>query len=696
MWTMLRRSRATRRGAGPGTAAAGRRWARWRRSDGVNQSVQALSLLVASLSIATGMVAFGPSVGGTIGTLWGCRLNAPLVVSGSDPCLEPDGPGPAPFPPVETPPPPPPGTTEIVDPGSVTPGGSYDPWGGPKVDFAWCWRTYYRSSGWLVITSEERRLCQDVQGNAWACDAQVISGQVPYVTETCTPADETRYPDLVTCQDRPDGTRSCQATVLDSVLRDGRTQFFEDPSIRGSGLFWPVGGTVQRTYEDALAYCQTQLAACNAQLDLDLADVIGMVNTVHDRFAACDGAVQGAYDASTVAVHTIAGPDGRPGVEIKIGNGWTNLADLQELVRSNPNRVGAIVYVLYRTLNDYYTTTGGRSRPAQEVVGLEAMISAISLPAFAAGLRNLSTDPALTLEGFTCDAVAAEFGLAASTPHVEGAAGGYTDVCVVPGPDGGCARWVSAPNTFVSPVEPGTEVDVPGASIGLTSEERNSGRVVGLVPGVPDASYDEALAYCRANPADCDTKAKQGLLDTQRKYFDLMEGIGLCPTDADCTTLAGQIAAEAQSRADCDPAGGAVGAAINYKLLVSQLGVTTMCGFLGGVGAFSLAGSSPYLASLVGAMGGAFGFVLSNMVAAYMNPAAPVGMAPEDAVTLAMFDGQLQQQLAPLAAGQAELRLQVLDLQQALAGAAVQGYTLPVWLGIILARVGLARRPHVG
>lgn len=600
-------------------------WTRFLRRDrGVSQSTQVGAAVVAALAITSSLVAFGPQVGGAVGDLFVCELG------GSASCARSESGG--------TPLGPPrrqlaeearPGTgADHVAPVRGGAGIAYVP-GKGNVELSSCWQFHQDEPVEEALSRQHRgSLCQTADGTSYTCDAQRtyrgFFGWTEWRPPTCKATDGSGVPEgLAACQHGPAGTTRCDAQLLESVLAAGKDpdhfEIYADPSSRDVALGdWEVPGAVLDTYEDVLKHCAGDAAGgCNRTVQDSLRDISRRFNQLHEFLERCKKELG---EPPAAQVHVVgSGEDAH--AFVKVGGGWVDTENLP----TEPAARAAIVHVLQYAASEQARKAGDARSPEQ----IAAMIGYSR--AMTGALDDLESG-AGGLDTVGCGAVGqALTDLAA--PPAAGELAGYADDCLATGPDGACTDWRAQPLVDEGLVDGTTTADAgQGVTLTLTEQERATGHP-GLIPGRPDAGYDETVAWCQRNLVACRTETQENADGTAAAAVSALRGIGVCTTESSCRAVAEKFMT---GTVDSGCPQRWVG---RYTTALGTSGIVA-CGIIGGsalgYGITQWTGSSA-LGSVLGSLFTALLVTKGNFFAAWAAPAL---------ATAAQFDVEAQQNLA--------------------------------------------------
>lgn len=565
----------------------------WRTSAGVTQSALVGGLIVASLGITTGLVAYGPEVGSAVADRFICAI-------GSGDCGAGDDTAAATRPPerVLTQQAPTVGSYDIggvKSPSPVSPGGSGYTYDGDALTFARCWT---RVNELDYVTQVTVELCTTTDGTVYDCRSTQRTVLIPFPRSRnrCAPATEAALSDLVTCAPDPHGGQRCVAGTLDSVVRaDGKTDnFYEDPSLEDLPGF--------QQYQKA---CRLDAAKCNKDLDRELADLLAKLKAVDAQYAECASALTNTQ----TELHTITDPiTGAPKLLLRSDNGWVDPND--------PNLDGAtkaaVAYLLTGAIQRQVTFSTGTQRPAEQIPGMLAMAQAAG-----DALPNLAA-PA----GLSCQDISTALGRINDGTKGPGTVTGVADYCVQVDAGGACSAWGSQPLEQGEAGDPATQLGSGDNSIEVSTEAEKAASIDGIIPGQDDASYDEVVAYCSDHADQCQKRNAAHVAALQLQIFTDLKALGLCTSAQTCADFVEQTSAAAGA---C-PAGGPGGwtartlAVPNRAAIVAGSNGLIACGIIvGGLTAATVGG-------VPGAAAGGFLTALlvisGNMLARLEPPAA--------------------------------------------------------------------------
>lgn len=597
----------------------------FRRDRGVSQSAQVGGLVVAALALSSSLVAFGPRVGGAVADLFVCELG------GSGSCVQQDADG-TPTGPVRR------KLAEEARPGSgvdhpepVGAGGA-DTGSVPgrgQVEFSSCWQFHLDEPIQEALHRQHRgSLCRTADGASYTCDEQrtyrSFFGWTDWLGRGCRATDGSAVPQgLAACGQDDTGATHCDAQQLQSVLPAGRDpdhfEVYADPSSQDVGLGgWEVPTAVLNTYADVLAHCSGDAAAgCNATVTDSLRDISRRFNDLHEFLERC----KRELGEPPVAQLHIVGSGEDAHAFVKVGGGWVDTADLP----TDPAARAAIVHVLQYAASEQAKKAADTRSPGP----IAAMIAYSR--AMTGALDDLESG-AGGLEAAGCGDIAQALSDLAAAPG-PGEIAGYADDCVAADAAGACTDWRAQPLVDEGIVDGTTTADAgQGVTLSLTEQERDTGQP-GLVPGRPDAGYDETVGWCQQNLATCRTEAQERAGDTARAAVSALRGIGVCTTEASCRAVAEKFMT---GTVDSSCPQRWVG---RYSTTLGSSGIIA-CGIIGGsalgYGITQWSGSA-VLGSVLGALFTALLVTKGNVFAACSAPAL---------VTAAQFDVEAQQNLA--------------------------------------------------
>ena len=220
-----------------------------------------------------------------------------------------------------------------------------------------------------------------------------------------------------------------------------------------------------------------------------------------------------------------------------------SMYDLEGLSEDDdPILLAAVGSYLERTLGEYVRATSTAPSPGQTRVD-EQVAAALVTPiaAVRAGLGRAAVTP-------ECGYAMRLQSVLANGRHPGSSAAAYLDVCVVDPatqPGGACPAGMLASIDAERPAEidESTRVEVPGGpDLAMSVQARATATLRGVVPGNPDASYDEVVAYCAANAVACRTAAEAQRREQLAATYQLFQAAGVCVTDAECERFLRSVA----------------------------------------------------------------------------------------------------------------------------------------------------------
>lgn len=533
----------------------------WRTSAGVSQSALVGGLIVASLAITTGLVAYGPELGSAVGDRFICAF-------GSGDCGGTDDTPAATRPPARV-------LTQrsaagssydiggVKNPTPVSQGGSGYTYDGDPLTFAQCWT---RVNELDYVTQVTVQLCTTADGTVYDCRStqRTVVVPLPRSRNRCAPATEDSLSGLVTCAPDTHGARHCVASTLDSVVRaDGKTDnYYEDLSLEDLPGF--------QQYQKA---CQLDPAKCNKDLDRELADLLTKLKAVDAQYAECASALTNTQ----TELHTITDPiTGAPKLLMRSDNGWVDPNDPS----LDPATKAAVAYLLTGAIQRQVTASTGTERPAEQIPGMLAMAQAAG-----DALPNLAA-PA----GLSCQDISTALGRINDGTKGPGTVTGVADYCVQLDADGACSAWGSQPLEQGQPGDPATELGSGDNSVEVSAEAEKAASIDGIIPGKDDASHDEVVAYCTVNADQCQRRNEAHVAALQLQIFKDLKALGLCTSAQTCADFVEQTSAAAGA---C-PAGGPAGwtrTVPNRAAIVAGSNGLIACGILlGGLTAAAVGG----------------------------------------------------------------------------------------------------------